>query len=361
MDKSKISIRQFQLLVIFYTIGTTILVAPSALAASAKQDAWIAAIAGVCLSILIVWFYTKFGQKMKEMNFVEYSRAVLGNILGTVVSINFVFFGFLGAAELLFYVGNFMVTQILIDTPIQFIQMLFVVIVVMAIRLGIETIARAGEIFFPWFLFLFIALMLFLTPAIRIENIQPVFEVEFKPLLGSAITFAGTAAVPLITFFMFYPAINEPSKVRRAFMSASAIGGIFMVAIAFLSTAVLGADISERLVYPSYALAKKINVGHFIQRVEIIVAALWFLSIFFKLVLYFYACVAGLAEITRIKDYRPLVLPLGMMLVIYGQVVYPNVNYLRYWDSIIWIPYVTVVGLVIPLLLLTVGWIRNKP
>jgi spore germination protein KB len=360
INNGKISIRQFQLLVILYTIGTTILVIPSALAADAKQDAWIAAIAGVCLGLFIVWLYTKLGQMMKEMNLVEYSRAVLGNILGSVVAMIFVVFGFVGAVTLLFYVGNFMTTQILIETPIQFVHLLFAAIVVMAVKLGLETIARTAEIFFPWFVLLFIALTVFLTPDMRMENVQPVFEVENKVLLRAAITFAGTAVLPLVNFLMFYPSINDPKKIGRAFMSAAVVGGIFVVGISFLSISVLGADVTERLVYPSYALAKKINVGKFIQRVEVIIAALWFISIFFKMTLYFYTCVAALAQLTRISDQRPLILPLGMLIVIYGHVVYPNVNYMKNWDTNVWIPYAGVIGLVIPLLLLTAGWLRNK-
>lgn len=52
MKDVKISVRQFAVLAIIYTIGTTILIIPSGLAADAKQDAWIAAILGVVINLL---------------------------------------------------------------------------------------------------------------------------------------------------------------------------------------------------------------------------------------------------------------------------------------------------------------------
>ncbi|MDQ0493800.1 hypothetical protein QOZ95_001962 [Paenibacillus brasilensis] len=38
---------------------------------------------------------------------------------------------------------------------------------------------------------------------------------------------------------------------------------------------VLGPDITARNIYPGYALAKKISIGHFLQRIEAIMATMW--------------------------------------------------------------------------------------
>ncbi|USK32138.1 spore germination protein [Bacillus sp. F19] len=47
MEKNhKISARQFAILVILFTIGTTILVIPGSLAQVVEQDAWLAAVFG---------------------------------------------------------------------------------------------------------------------------------------------------------------------------------------------------------------------------------------------------------------------------------------------------------------------------
>lgn len=41
LNNGKTSARQFKVLIFLYTIGSTILIIPSGLAATAKQDAWI--------------------------------------------------------------------------------------------------------------------------------------------------------------------------------------------------------------------------------------------------------------------------------------------------------------------------------
>jgi spore germination protein KB len=357
----KISVRQFTVLVMLYTIGTTILVIPSSLAADANQDAWIAAILGWLLSLFIAGLYIVLGRQFPNMTLMAYNEKVFGKWLGKLVSLIFIFFSFTGASNVLFYVGNFMTTQVMPETPIESFVVLFAGIVVMGLRLGLEVLARAAEILFPWFLVLFVISTLFLIPEIEIQKIQPILENGIKPITKAALTFAGTASLPLIVFLMVFPAFVSQSKdAGKAFFIGTLLGGIFVIVITFLSISILGADFSERNMYPSYALAKKINVGNFIQRVEILMAGMWFMTIFFKASFYSYGFLTGLAQIFDLKDYRPLVLPYGMILVVYSLVVYPNVVYMLEFDSTIYVPYAFTLCLLLPLIILGVGLVRKK-
>jgi spore germination protein KB len=151
MNNQQISIRQFKILVFFFSVGTSILIIPTGLAADAKQDAWIAASIGLLFGIVYILLITTLARRMLNKNFSEFSKDVLGSAAGTVMTVIFNSIGFIGSATLLFYVGDFMTTQILIGTPPEAIQLLFIVIVVMSVRLGLETMARTAEILFPYF------------------------------------------------------------------------------------------------------------------------------------------------------------------------------------------------------------------
>jgi spore germination protein KB len=345
----------------FFTIGTTILIIPAGLAADSKQDAWIAAIIGVGLGMLLTLFYNHVSKFFPNMTIVQYSENLFGRWIGKTISLLFVFFSFIGATTLLFYMGNFMTVQIMSETPIEYINILFASIVILGIRLGLETLSRAAEIFFPWFVFLFLMLAVLICPQIDFEHVQPVLETGIKPLFKGALTLAATASLTYIVLFMIFPAhVNNPAKARKAFLQATLIGGIFITLITFLCISVLGPDTVARNAYPSYSLARKISIGNFVERIEIIMAGLWFISIYFKMTLYFYACVVGLAQVLNLRDYRPLSLPLGMLLIVYSLIVYPNSNYMAKWDSTIFIPYVLSFGLLLPLLFWIVSIIKNK-
>lgn len=62
-----------------------------------------------------------------------------------------------------------------------------------------------------------------------------------------------------------------------------------------------------------------------IQRIESVMAGMWILSIFFKTAIYFYACVIGAAELLAVRNYRFLVIPIGILSVIFSTIVYPDV------------------------------------
>jgi spore germination protein KB len=143
----KISARQFFVLVAFYSIGTSILIIPGPLAEMVKQDAWIAGIAGVGISLLLVWLYSSLGSRLPELTLVEMCEKILGKWLGKAVSATFVFFALIEAAELLYFLGDFLTTQIMPRTPPEAINILVFTVVILAVRLGLEPLARTAEIF----------------------------------------------------------------------------------------------------------------------------------------------------------------------------------------------------------------------
>lgn len=359
MENGKISARQFMVFVIMFTIGSAILIVPSAIASYTKQDAWIAAIMGVGVGLLLVWLYIAVGTLFPHMTLMELNEKLLGKWLGKTVSLLFITTLFVsGPATVLFTLGNFMTTQIMPETPIQSINILFAIIVVMGVRLGLEPLARSAEILFPWFVLLFISLVMFISPQIKFENLQPMLETGIKPILPAALSFLSIASLPHIILLMIFPYVNQPKEARKAFFIGSFIGGLVMIIIIALSILILGPDLTARNSYPSYALARKINIGNFLQRIEAIMAAMWFISLYFRITLYFYAIVLAIALIFNLKEHRPLVLPLGMILVAFSLVIYPNVAYQQTWDTKTWIPYTLTVGFFYPLLLLVLARFR---
>lgn len=361
MNPSAISVRQFTIIVFLYTIGTTILIIPAGLAATARQDAWIASVLGIALNILIVLLYNLFAKRFPGTSIIQHYELVYGKWLGKLFSLSFISYAFVGATTVLFYLGNFINTQVMPDTPIQAVNILFIAIVVMGLRLGLETVARTGEILFPWILFLFFILVVSLIPEVDLQKARPVLEVGPASLFKGAVFLSATSALPFIMLFMIFPVhVLHFRKARRGFWIGTLAGGLYIVLITFFSVGVLGAEISERQTFPSFSLAKRINIGDFFARVEIIIAAIWFITVYFKMVFYFYGCVVGLAQIFKLSDYRPLVLPMGMIIVVYSLVVYPNVAYANEFDRTVWIPYILTLGLVIPFVTWVAGIWRRR-
>ncbi|MFB6799606.1 GerAB/ArcD/ProY family transporter [Peribacillus butanolivorans] len=360
VKNEKISTRQFRNLVILFTIGDSILVLPSLLAFYSKQDAWIACIISVGIGLLVIALYTKLGLFFPNMTFVQMNEKIFGKWIGKCTSLFFLTVTFLYTCSVMYYVGKFMTIQILPDTPIEMIHIMVAIILVMAVRLGLEVIARAAEIFLVLFIMLFIILVIFVSPQIDIKNIQPVFEIELKPLLRTVIILVVYAPVDSLVLLMIFSAsVNELKKARKAYFSGFVIGGIVIIITTLLTILVLGADQAARQAFPGYTLAQKINVGNFVQRIEAILAIMWFIPMYLKMVLFFYGSCLGISQVLGLKNYRPLTLPFGILIVILSLIIFPNIAYQQEWDVNTSVPLSITAELFLALLMLVVAIFRK--
>jgi spore germination protein KB len=359
-QKVNISGSQFAILVLLNTIGTTILIVPAGLATEVKQDAWIPAILGVGFGLLVISLYNALGGLYPQMNLVEYCEKILGKWTGITVSIGYIYFSFIGATTLIWLIGNFLVTQIMPESPVITIHAFFVLIVIMGVRLGLEPIARSAEIFLPWVGLFFLLLVLLPIPDSNLENIQPMFDSEVKPIMRGTLSFLSVATLPLIMFHMIVPNGERSKDTNKAFYIGSLIGGIVLISITLLTVLVLGPGLTARNLYPSFALAKKVGIKGVLERIEVIMAILWFITIYFKTSIYCYASIKGLAQLLSLKDYRILTLPFGMILLAVSLIVYPDVIYEAEWDVKTWIPFAATYGLILPTFLYIVAFIRKK-
>ncbi|ARJ37699.1 spore gernimation protein [Sporosarcina ureae] len=362
MQNVKINPYQFLVLVIFFTIGTGILIVPSVLATEAKQDAWIAAIIGMGIGLLVIWLFTTIALWFPHLTYIQINEKIFGKWIGKAVSVLFVSMAALYTASLLYYSSTFITTNMMPNTPPLALNILMMGIVVMGVRLGLETIARSAEIFIVVFFILFLILVVFISPEIKFENLQPIFETGTKTLVQSSIYFVTSSSLNAIVLLMIFPSlINKMKQAKKSFLIGNLIGGIFIFIFTFLSISVVGADDTARQIYPGYELAKRINVGDFLQRIEELMGFLWFIALYFKTILYFYASVLGIAQILNLQDYRPLTLPLGMIAVILSLVIYPNVVYQKEIEQSTEIFISIFIGLFLPLLLVIVyAFRRNK-
>lgn len=359
LEKGKINIRQFTILVTLYLVGSAILIVPSLLASKAKQDAWIAGIAAICLSMLIVPLYITLGKRFPNKTIAEYSEMILGRWLGKAAFALFLLYVFVSAVLTLRNIGDFMTSQIIQATPIQAVHILFMFVVVMGVRLGLEPLARAAELFFPWTVLLIIALVVMLAPQMKAVNVQPVLEGGFFPVLKAIVSFATFPFLGSVTFLMIVPMANRVEKVGEAFFAGVLLGGVILTVIAVVGIAVMGVDQASRHSFPSYEIARRISIGDFLERIEAIMAVIWFVTIYFRLSIMHYVLSLGIAQTLRLRDHRVLAIPLGFIIIVFSIISVPNSVYLSTFNKITLPLFIFSLALLLPLLLLIVAVIRK--
>ncbi|WP_456959617.1 GerAB/ArcD/ProY family transporter [Lysinibacillus sp. TE18511] len=360
MEKEIISSRQFTIITLLFTVGTAILIIPSSVTSAAKQDAWIATIIGVGLSLLLVKLLVTLGNQTPTLTFTEANEKILGRFFGKLTAIGFILLTFLATGELLYFIGSFMSTEVMPETPSMAFSLLFGIIIIYAAFQGIEVFARSAEILFPVFILVFIIFVVCISPLINFENVQPILETSKKSLFISVIRFMSICSFPLAVLLILFPsAVNVHKSAQKGFYIGTAIGGIVLITIVTLCILVLGPSLTSNRTFPSYALAQRVSIGNFLQRVEVVMAAMWILSIFIKTFMYFYASVIGIAQICEIKDHRPLILPIGMTVIGLSQIIHPDIVHSNTYNKEIFPLFSGTVAILLPIVLLIAAKIRN--
>lgn len=360
MEKTKITNHQLLSLTANSSIGGSVIVIAALVVSIAKQDAWIATLLTPVFGMPIIWIYWFLGSRYPDKTFVGIIKKIFGKWIGLIAAASFVLLCLLVSCQIPWYVGYFITTQALPETPIYVINLLFVTAFVIGILYGIESIARASELFLYFVLIVFFLAMILVSPNAKIENLQPVFENGVIPVLKSTVFLSSFLTFPLVILLMIYPIhLNSIQKTKKSFFKGYLWANLVIFTAIIMSTLVLGSTITANTHYPTYLLATEINVGMILTRLEFLIAAIWIVTQFMIGILFFYAGVIGLSELIGLKEHKKIVIPLGLIILVMSEVVFPNDVYQANWDSLVWPPYIITHGLILPVLLLLVYLIKR--
>lgn len=343
-----------------YTLGDTIILAPSMLSSFTGTNAWIVTLIGICIGILLILLYSKLSNAYPKKTYVEMLKSILGKWMGNILSILFLFTIFIMTMANLRGVGDFFTTQVLPETPIPAILILTTLTALYLLRNGIENIARTCEIFFPWTAFLLIMLLLLVIPEVRIENLNPTFVKGLGPIIGTTYAYMGYSFNELIVFLMIIPFVNQHSAVKKNFLLGLVIGGITLSIITAFCLTVLGDDFTGRNLYPTYILGKKISIGEFLERIEVFVGISWVFTIFFKITINLFALAIGTTQVLGISDYKTVLFPLGYFSVVCSIIFFPNIVYYNHFGVSVWSHHSAIVFIFMPIMLLSILTVKDK-
>ncbi|MBD2870567.1 GerAB/ArcD/ProY family transporter [Paenibacillus arenilitoris] len=322
----KISVRQFTILVILGVIGDSILILPTITATSAKQDAWLSMLLAMLLGMGAGWLFASIADRLRGESPVTAMQARLGAWAGGAAGLLLLFNFFMCVLTLLSEMSQFMTTQLMPETPVNAILIVFLAVVIVAYRYGLEAFARMSELLFPVFALLLVFLVVFLIPQVKIENLQPIGRTGFFSIWEGALPSFAAGFAEMVVLLMLVPHVAAKGKLRRPILTGFAVGGAMMLAVVLLCVTVLGPSLMETKYYPTFVLAQKITVGDFLERLEAIMAFLWIITVFNKVLLLYYGLTTGLSQLLKLREDRMLTIPLGMILLVCTVIGTPNIT-----------------------------------
>ncbi|MEK3905104.1 GerAB/ArcD/ProY family transporter [Paenibacillus sp. FSL R7-0179] len=360
IEKERISTAQMVILGLFTFIGDMALVYPTTMTTEAHQDAWIAALISLPLGMALIYLLITVANISPDRTIIEISQQVLGKWAGIAVGIFYLNFFILASSTYAREMEDFLTTQIYEGTPGGVIRFMSLVILVYGLRLGLEAVGRAAQVFFPLFTLFLVSLVVLLFPQVQIDRLYPIMTTPLPGMLHSIMFGVFYPFGELCVFLMIYPFTRKSSKINRNIFIALFAGAVALNLILFLSLTVLGVYFSEHNFYAAYILAQKINIANFLQRLEALMATAWIITTYFKTALYFYAFVLGTAQMFKLKSHRPLIFPVAFL--IYGLSQLSSNDIVFYVKEIpaYWVDWNLTVSFVLPMTILIVYKVRKR-
>lgn len=347
------------MLVMGFLIGTSTLIIP---VGPARQDAWIAFLLAGGLGVGLAYLYTSLGKRFPGETPLEYSLRVLGRWGGTILNVLFIWYAFHLASLVLLNIAELYTMVVMITTPLIVFIGVMAGLAALAARAGLETIARLAELLTPFIVLTMLTLniLCLATPnLVRWENLLPIMAEGPIPVVRGMFD---TLAFPFgetVFFLVLLPFVVDPGRTRRPFCLAVILVSLLLSSVLVRNITVLGAAESNRTIFPSLAAVRLINIGDVLQRMDSLIIFIWTFAGFLKLSIVYYIFVLGTAQLFKLKDVRPLTLPVWLLLTFFTPHVYENVQEMLVFAGRVWPFYFLPLYLFHPALLLLVAKIRG--
>lgn len=190
------------------------------------------------------------------------------------------------------------------------------------------------------------------------SNLLPVMEDGIKPVLrGGLAPMAWRGEIIFVS--MLLPYIGDLDNAGKYLAYSTIFIGFILTLVTLSTTAVIG-ELTKYLTFPFFELARCITIGRFIERMEALILVMWVAGVTIKVATFFYVAALGTGQLFGLSDYRPTVLPIGLLLAVWSLELFENSSQVITWLSEVLPPYAFVIELGIPLFLLVVALIAKK-
>lgn len=358
IEKGKISGSQMAIMMNPAIFATVLLLVPAITAKDAKQDMWLSPVWSSLVGFLAVFLAYKLNKFYPQNTIIEYCEHILGKVFGKII----------GAVFLLFYLhisgiivreyGEFVSGTFLPHTPMIFIFGTMILVCSFAVYGGVEVIGRCSELIVPVVLLLYLVIFIMLIKDLNIQNMFPIMENGITPSLkGSIVPQSWFSEYILIAFFLPYLA-DQKKGLKWGMISVASV--MFFIVLTNFTSLLLFGQLTSKLTYPVMIATRYISIAEFLEHLEAIVMAIWVSGTFIKITVFYYALVLGTAQWLKLSDYRPLVYPVGMLLIGFGAWSATSLQELSHFLSTSAAFYFLSIQIVVPGLLLLVAYIRKK-
>ncbi len=267
----------------------------------------------VMTAAILIYFaiMTAFYERIGSLDLLDICERAGGRVLKVICGLVIMLFLVAYSAVAL---GGFSQTLKIVSldkSPLRFVELIFFAGIVASAYFGIEAVVRINAILIPLVVIGFLLITLGIIPKFHINNLFPVLGNGYMSIARGSL-YKLSVFSPLLIFFFMVPFFKKRYIKRVGYLSII-ISGVLLLwsTLSFLLLFPYHIAADKRI--PVFQMAKHIEFGSFIQRIESIfvlicsVSSLLYLSILFTFTIHVVKKTLGLKKI------KPVILSMAVI------------------------------------------------
>jgi spore germination protein KB len=328
MGKEIISNRQGITLMSIFIMGSTLIMGAGA---DARQDVWMAILIGAALALPAMAIYARILSIYPEKNLYEILNIVFGPLAGRLIGLLYIWYAFHLGAMVMRNFQEFVRVVSFPETPEFVTTMLMGLLCIWIVKEGLEVLGRWSQ-----FMFILLAVIIAIVVALSmkdasLDNLRPVAYNGLTPILNSSfgiLSFPFAETVLLMGAFSLSKARNNAFRI---YLMSLLIGLIIILLVSVRNVLVLGSDLIDSAYFPPYVAVSIINIGEFLQRIEVTVSVVFLFSGFVKISVCLLTACKGIDSLFNLGGYRQIAAPVGLLLMVTSCFIYQSIMEMQEW------------------------------
>ena len=231
------------------------------------------------IDFIFLLLIIKLMNKFENQDIIDIAGFLGGKILKAIVSVVAIGLLFLASYITILDFSNVLHTIYFSNFDLIYILLYFIVGILIANLCGLKSIASVST-FISFFSIISIIVTFLNTQSnFDITYITPFFGIDFKTTFLSGLN--NTFAIyTLVYIYFFKPLLKNPKNFRKISIKSFIISFSMLLITALSMLTIFSSNINVEPINSLFLLARQIEFGNFLQRIDALFIFIWIISIF---------------------------------------------------------------------------------
>lgn len=299
-------------MVTLFVVGNTLVFA---LGGVAGPDIWLAFLVAMVLASPMLLLFARLSTLLHGEALGSALTRLYGKWPSRVIAFGYSFYAWRLGCFVVGDVTSFIQSSSLPKTPQIVLAIGFALLVLWAVKGGVEVIARWSVVMAKIVLAVLFATFLLLWTEVRLEEFLPVMYDGAMPVLRGALQLLDFPFLELVLIVWAMDRYTKENSPYKVILPGFLLGAFILLLLTSTSLAVLGSHRYPVYYFPVYTAVARIDVAAFLTRLEAIVGVTFAVGSFLKMSVCLLTASKTLAHGLGFEDYRFLVTPLVLSII----------------------------------------------